>query len=560
MTRDGAAVANRAAEAVEAADLGSIRTADGRIDVKRLASLAPRVEELDRSVQQALTSLADADSPWIVPTVRDRAVDLRDELVEAGERVRDARVAVTALPALLGVDGPRRYLLVVPTPSEARASGGLIGSFGEIEASDGRLRLTRFGRTIELLEQGVPGPQRVLSGPADYLARYGRFQVSQLWQNVNLTPDFPTAGAVMGELYPQSGGRPIDGVISVDPYALAGILELTGPITLAAWPEPITSASAPRILLHEFYARLGATENQLRIDLQAEVAQEAWRRFLEQPLPSPSALIGALGPAVQGRHLQMWASRPVEQDLVRLLGMDGSFAPPTGDAFAAVSNNAGANKIDWFLHRDVGYRATVDLSTGAVRATAQISLRNDAPAEGLPRYVIGNQAEPPAPAGTNVQYLSLYSPLRFTEVRVDGSPVTAELGTELGRNVASVWIRIPPGGRVTVEASLEGVVPVANGRYELAIDCQPQVNPDGGGVVIETVAAAAGATTLSPGLTRRDDGAAEFRGALACGSRWWSRRARRWRARRCRARRRPADRRGSRRRAGGCGRRRQGDA
>ncbi len=37
---------------------------------------------------------------------------------------------------------------------------------------------------------------------------------------------------VIGGLYPQSGGEPIDGAISVDPITLAAFLKLTGPVAV----------------------------------------------------------------------------------------------------------------------------------------------------------------------------------------------------------------------------------------------------------------------------------------------------------------------------------------
>ena len=78
----------------------------------------------------------------------------------------------------------------------------------------------------------------VLAGPADYLARYGRFGAGvdgepvaiDFWSNVTMSPDFPSVTEVFAQLYPASGGREIDGAIAVDVESIARFLELTGPI------------------------------------------------------------------------------------------------------------------------------------------------------------------------------------------------------------------------------------------------------------------------------------------------------------------------------------------
>jgi hypothetical protein len=475
-------VTSNAQAAVGALDLGELRMTDGRIAVDRIEALERPLASSSASLTRARAAALGARGPWIAAELVSRSDSFTRELDEAQRSVDEASVVVSALPDLLGADGPRRYLLVVQTPTEARGSGGLIGSFGEITAVDGKLSLERFGRTIELLEGGVPGPQRQLVAPADYVRRYSRFEVSQLWQNVTLSPDFPSAAMAMQSLYPQSGGTNVDGVISVDPYALAAFLKITGPVKVDGWPEAVSSETAPRILFYEFYQQLTEERNNERIDLQGELALQAWTRLFTGPLPTLRDLSATLSTATQGRHLQIWAERPEEQRLMQQIGVDGGFSAPSGDSFAVVSNNAGANKIDWYLHRFVQYRATVNTVTQQVKATALVKLRNDAPPSGAARYLIGNKVEPPAPDGTSVQYVSLYSPLQLVRATVDGNPVEMERDTELGRNVYSAWIRIAPQSELEISAEFEGPVRLGEPEdaqlYRLTFGCQAMVNAD----------------------------------------------------------------------------------
>ena len=71
-------------------------------------------------------------------------------------------------------------------------------------------------------------------------------------------------------------------------------------------------------------------------------------------------------------------------------------------------SNGGGNKIDHFLQRRASYETSTDAS-GETTATLRLELTNNAPAEGYPRYVIGNLVG--LPAGTSRLYVSFYSPL-----------------------------------------------------------------------------------------------------------------------------------------------------
>ena len=518
LTRAGAQVATSAGRAVGAVDLHGLRGTDGRIDVDALAALQAPMAGVRADIAVAIRELDDSLGPWTAAAITRQARSLRAELYAARGTSAAAGRILDALPGLLGRDGPRRYLLVVPTPAEARGSGGLIGNYGEILADHGAITLSRFGRTIELNTNGVPPAERVLHAPADYMRRYAPFEVSKLWQNVTLSPDFPSAAEAMASLYPQSGGTHVDGIISADPFALAAILRLTGPIEVDGWPVPITADNAPTILLHDWYAQLTETRNKERIDLQGRVASEAWSRLLHSPLPALTTLGSTFGEVARQRHLQFWAERSSEQQFFRRLGLDGAVAPLAGDGFAAITNNAGANKIEWYLHRTITYDATVDLSTGAVTSTATIDMRNDAPAGGEAPYLIANGATPPAPDGTSIQYVSLYSPLKLQRAIFDGVVLATTHDTELGRNVYAAWIRIPPGRSGVLAAEFAGTlstVPAAG--YRLELGCQPLVNDDEARVRIRIAPGtkAVVATNLQPA-----SGSFAANESLTCGKRY----------------------------------------
>ena len=153
---------------------------------------------------------------------------------------------------MLGADGERRYLIAFMTPAESRGYDGLIGSYGVLSAEDGHLSLSASG-SVSDIQDALPTGGAQLTGVADYLARYGAFDPGLFPQDLAYSPDLPTDADVLAQVYAQSLGGHIDGVLAVDPYGLAALLRFTGPIEVPGLPFALTQANAARVLLSEQY-------------------------------------------------------------------------------------------------------------------------------------------------------------------------------------------------------------------------------------------------------------------------------------------------------------------
>lgn len=472
------AIASRSA--VEA-DVDAIRMRDGKLDLKAVRTMAKPLRDAQAALRVTLSSLNEANSPWLVPPLRSRVQGLRTMVRLGHNEARLAADAVDVLPAILGGDGPRRYFVAIGTPVEARGRTGFLGNFAELTAVDGDIEMPRFGRNADLRDGGLPLDQRTITGPADYLARYGRFQPQKTWQNVNLSPDMPTVARVIGQLYPQSGGTNIDGVLSVNTAALAALMRFTGPVSIEGVAQPITSANAADFLLRGQYVEL--QDSVKRIDALEALSREVFGRLVSGTLPGPRQLAKVLGPLVRAGHLQFASLREGDQAFLERIGIDGSLPPVDGDFVSVVNSNASGSKIELFLDRSTAYDVSYNRSTGTVDATLKVTLRNRAPSSGLPPYLIGNAVGDTAldgrnlPSGTNRLYLSVYTPWDLVEGSVSGVKRDFEHQRELRRSVVSSFIEIPPGETRVVELRLRGEIDPGEG-YRLTVVPQPLVKPE----------------------------------------------------------------------------------
>ena len=477
VTAEGAAMARTSAGTAEQADIQQLKYTDGRIDVERLRALQGPLAATAASFDHAAKRVAEVKSPWLIGPLRDRVNEFDAELRATLPEVDLAAAAAKSGPDLFGASGARHYLVLFTQPSESRGLGGFVGNWAEVTAIDGRLEITRSGRADDINPAPEQPAHNVTSPPvpADYMQRYQRFQVGRLFQDVTLSPDLPSVAQVAAQIFPQAQTDHIDGVVTVDPYALAALLKFTGSIKIDGFDTPLTADNAADILVKQQYTTLGT--NDARKDFLDQASRKTFDALVSGSLPSPKKVADVLGPVVAQRRL---AFTPFDADARALLARvhaDGSFRPPDGDDFFEVvtSNNAN-NKIDMFLQRSIDYDAKYDPGNGAVEATMSVTLRNDAPSTGLPPSVIGSNDQG-LPPGTNRAFVSIYSPLGLRAAKIDGKEAPLEFQRELGYAVYSTYVEVPSGGSVTIELALFGQLE-SSGGYRLVVGHQPLVNPD----------------------------------------------------------------------------------
>lgn len=460
MSRAGADGAHTVVAALDTIDLDELRPRNGKFDLEALA----RLEGPLRDVRDALVRIrgtAEASrSGWLVERATKELDDFTSSVDEHLPRIDNALAAVRMAPRLLGADGPRTYLMLFTTPSESRALGGFVGSYAELHADGGQLSVGPVDRS-KTLDTRVLAARAAVENHAEFLRLYGRYGFDgravgdAAFRNVAMTPHFPTVADIAADLYAQTVGTEVAGVIAMDPFVTAQLLRYTGAVELPSLGIELDPFEALDFLLREQYV-LGV-DDESRADGLGEAAKEAFDELLAGALPDPIELAQDLGPLASERRLLVWSADPEEQALLERVGIAGAVPDHDGsDGWAFTITNAGGNKIDSFLERRAAYESSTDPGTGVTTGTIRIELTNTAPAEGLPAYVIGNRIG--KPTGTNTMLLTIYSPLGLDVLELDGERVGFEVGEEQGWNTYRLQLDIPAGETVSLTARLSGVV------------------------------------------------------------------------------------------------------
>lgn len=459
-----------------------LRFVNGRVPLENVAVVAPQLESAARVLGSSKDSLNRIRTGYLVGEMKDGITELRGDLARAARDADRAAATARIAPLVLGDGQARRYLLVVQNPAEIRGTGGLVGNWGILTATDGKIRLEKLERLASLNAAGDPATRK-LNAPKDYVERYAKFDPAHTWQNVNVSPDFPTVAAVMADLYGQSLSPPVDGVVSVDPYGLAALLQLTGPVRVPDWPEPITAHNVVDVTLRDAYAAFARTPE--RADFLGDVARVAIDRATSGDLGNIATLSKTLGKAAHEGHISLWFATPEAERVVHEVGVSGALPSPSGDSLHVSNTNAGANKLDYYLQRNVDYAVTVvparDRRVATAAATIGVELENTVPASGVPQIAAGpyEGATDLFVYGQNHTFLSVYTPLTLSGATVDGQPADFDAGVELGRNVYSRFVDVFAQRSTKVAMDVTGQVELSDGGwYELTLVRQPSVRLD----------------------------------------------------------------------------------
>ncbi|HEX7159504.1 MAG TPA: DUF4012 domain-containing protein [Edaphobacter sp.] len=260
---------------------------------------------------------------------------------------------VPVMTELLGGNGARTYLIEQVNPAELRPGGGFIGTFSLLQADHGTLKLTRSGAAEELIgTRSSPGQPGYVAPPGPLR----EFVPTLSWSFIdsNFFPDFPS-NAMAGETFAQPAlGIHVDAVVSIDYYAVAKMLEITGPLSVPGYGLTVNASNFVPIVV-----QYDIDQNPAHKAIVSAVAGTLMSRLTTLPPDRWPALIGALNDLSSAHHLQAYFNNASVQKQIDEFGWSGTLNP-TGakDYMMEVESNLGGTKANYFVVRHY----TVELS------------------------------------------------------------------------------------------------------------------------------------------------------------------------------------------------------
>lgn len=413
---------------------------DIAVVVSTLAEVAPDLGETSAAAAQAAADVAAMETDGVLEPLRRPLQSVRRQFLGAVEPLAHGAAVARVLPELLGAQEPVRWLVVLSQPGEARGSGGgFYGAYAAVVVSQG---------SFAMESARANGPETAVAQdlsalPAEYRRLWGA-DAEYLW-GFNLTRHHPySASVVHAALDPDA-----DYVVSLDPRAVAGLLALTGPVTVDG--VTLDEGNAEQFFARDIYVRY--PDSAAKDQVMLAFLQEAFGQLSSARL-DPEALWLALGSPVSEGHVQVWSPQPEVQAALAASQLGGS-VPDAGPWVTAAFNNSAGNKIDSYLASSLDYRVRGSCASGSVTGSLAATLTLQQIPPGLPPYISGRNDRPDAPYGTSSMLVHLYAPPGAvgSSFTIDGAPAMVTAGTERGHPVWGAKVELSPGQPVTVAAT-----------------------------------------------------------------------------------------------------------
>jgi hypothetical protein len=384
-------------------------------------------------------SAADVDVSVLPAGQRTTLVKALDELRTAVSGLDALWPSISAVFDLLGLDGPRTYLIEQTNPAELRSGGGFIGTVSLVHADRGHVEVAK-SLPVEAFDycdaQGCVHPRPhpwqpgYVAPPAELtgfpLPSFSRLTAWSL-EDSGFYPDFASNAATAEMFARRLLGVPIDGVVAVDYYAVAPLLTLTGPIALPQYRLTLTAANFVDTIV-----TLDLNRDPAHKDVIAAAAAQIVASLSHLPPGDLTKLVGIVQDMVRGRHLQVHFDAPGVQQQAGRLGFSEVLNPQkAGDFLLETEDNYGGSKANYFIQR--AFQLELIRSGSLLQHRLTVTLHDGAPADRPydgPHYYAYLRITVPADA-THVtvsstrsfEYAPIQAPARRTQELPPGSLV-----------------------------------------------------------------------------------------------------------------------------------------
>ncbi len=327
--------------------------------IRLVAEKRPDIARAQAAVARAEVAWRQVDPSRLSPRLARRAALVGQML----PLLRSGLDIAAAAPDLLGMDGPRVYLIIAQNEDERRPTGGYITGVGEVWVENGQIVTMTFRDSYAVDDFSQPYP--------DPPEPFRRYMGIDLWvfRDSNWSPDFPTAAWQALALYRPGYNLSVDGVIAVDQYALRELVAAVGPLTVEGVPTPITADSLIPYIRQAWAPDDGNLTGEWwreRKSFMRPLAEALWTRLRAGDVDG-LRLAKTVLRLLDEKHLLLYVPHPSVAPLLAEQGWDGALRPGEGDLLMVVDANVGYNKASAKVLQSITYE--VDLRRHPPQAT-----------------------------------------------------------------------------------------------------------------------------------------------------------------------------------------------
>lgn len=456
------------------------KSAEDRLQtaVLTLDKVLGRVDVISENIRQAETRMERID-PNRYPEkvggtfVRGRIANIKAQFYGVSSLFVDAKPLLKQLPAILGKDKDKTYMILFQNNYERRATGGFLTSYAYFKIRDGKMQVERSS-DIYSLDQAIrnhpPAPKEILSFHKGVTQFYIR--------DSNISPDLPESIKLFQGLYEKTGGKlDYDGIVMMDAKVLVDFLTIFGDTEVSGVKFSATKdqrCDCPQVI-YTLFDLVDRPVNYIKTDRKGILGDLMYALFYKAIGFSPSKYWGTLAQTMyqnlEEKHIQLYFKDPQLQQATEAINFAGRIRPFEGDYLHINNVNFAGAKSNLFVSEDIESKTSE--KDGKLQKEVTIIYRNPYAHSdcNLERGGLCLNA-------TLRNWVRFYVPGGSKLISLKGAARETNTYTDLGKTVFENFLTVSPRGRAQVVLTYTLPDTIKKSKYTYMVQKQGSVQKE----------------------------------------------------------------------------------
>ncbi len=461
------------------------KTAQDRINfiLNTLDKVKPQLSQIGQHIESARKSV-DQVNPSRYPEefkgrrIREQIVMAISALDQASVLVNDAKPLLESAPYMLGIDSPRKYLVIFQNDAELRPTGGFMTAYAILNVDRGKISTVQSDDIYALdakFTKKIQAPEPIKKYLPNVPYWYLRDQ--------NLSPDFKVSMDTFFPNYKLTKSPNVDGIIALDTQVLVDLLKITGPIGVSGIGNFSADLDKRCNCPQAFY------ELELFADVEGPVVWDSvsgqiivkpknygerksfigpfmysiLANVMAQPKSKMGSLFSTTMSLISQKHIQFYFIDEQAQNAVETFNLAGRVRDFDKDYLFVVDTNFAGAKTNAWVNYSADQKIEVS-SDGSVVKTLTLTYKN-------PQQFFQDEKTKLKLNGVFRDWLRVYVPKGSELIEAKGFETGQVTGTDLGKTVFEGFFTLTPLNVKTI--SLKYKLPFkAKAPYSILIQKQ----------------------------------------------------------------------------------------
>jgi nucleoside-diphosphate-sugar epimerase len=351
---------------------------------------------------------------FVQPTI----VTIKTRSTEIAGLINPAQKMISFMPDILGIDGRKRYLILLQNPSELRSTGGWISSYGVIGIEAGQVRELTIDDVYNA-EGTLRNLNKFYEAPQDMQAALSTKNWSLSLSNWD--PDFKQASNSAEFFIQEANIAPeIDGVISINVTLIQDLLKVWGGLEVSGEKELITSENLYSKIfeIHEGFTPGSTTKSTFLTNLSGAII----KRLLTSNVSDYQGISSTILKSLEKKDILIYLKNTQANQYFSSVNWSGELGNEYLSAPSVVQWNWGGNKANLFLQQDAKLTMQV-VNVNTIEYSYELNIQNNSVTNTYPEGDYANYMRIILPTDAQITQLDGYNDDFYFEDTVNNKKV-----------------------------------------------------------------------------------------------------------------------------------------